>query len=59
MLSPRRKYEFRIHKGMGSPAIIEKVYVLSDKEYFLKYNFWKKFVENELGWEYTFLASQL
>ena len=59
MLSPRMKYEFRIHKGMGTPAVIEKVYELSEKQYLKKYNFWKKFVEVELGWEYMFIVSLL
>ena len=59
MLSPRRKYEFRIHKGMGASAVIEKVYELSEKEYYKKYYFWQKFVEDELGNDYTFIVSQL
>jgi hypothetical protein len=44
---------------MGAPAVIEKVYELSEKEYYKKYYFWQKFVEEELGNDYTFIVSQL
>ena len=59
MVSPKTKYEFRIHKGFDSSAVIEKKYELSEKEYNKKYKFWKKFVEEELGDFYTFIASKL
>jgi len=58
MVSPKTKYEFRIHKWIG-PVIITKIYELSEKESTKKYKFWQKFVVEELGDYYTFIASKL
>jgi hypothetical protein len=58
MVSTRRNYEFRIHKGYGSPAVIENTYYLSDREYEAKRKLWSKFTE-QLGFEYTFIAAKL